>query len=290
MVIAFVGWLISVRKVSSATISQYLSGLRMVHLKRGMMPRNLRPDLVKTILKGHSNVDTQSKAPRLAMTFSVMKLLKNLLTSSNFCLEKKRLIWLVSCLAFHGSFRIHELLSRNELSYDSTTTLLGMDIRLVKTKISGVNEEFLIVHLKSPKEDSLKQGVNIEVFSTGTLTCPVQAWHKWLKVRKSTPDPTKPVFRQKDGKCMTGSSFNKDLKGLLGQHIDYDHHKFLSHSFRAGYASMMAAAGYPDAIIMRQGRWHSEAFKAYCKTGRGSRLKEQRDLARKLALHCDKSS
>ena len=81
---------------------------------------------------------------------------------------------------------------------------------------------------------------------------------------------------------LTGANFNKALKDLLSKHINYEEKKFLSHNFRAGFASMMAEAGYSDEEIMRQGRWHSQAFMAYCKTGRGSRLKEQRDLARKL--------
>ena len=76
--------------------------------------------------------------------------------------------------------------------------------------------------------------------------------------------------------------FNCTLEEKLGKYVNYDKHKFLSHSFRAGLASMMASAGYEDAIIMRQGRWHSQAFKTYCKTGRGNRLREQRDIARTL--------
>ena len=42
---------------------------------------------------------------------------------------------------------------------------------------------------------------------------------------------------------------------------------------------MMAEAGYEDQVIMRQGRWHSEAFRLYSKTRRGSRLEEQKKLA-----------
>ena len=49
------------------------------------------------------------EAPRMAMTIPVMKLLKQLLTASSMDLQGKRLVWAVSCLAFHGSFRIHEL-------------------------------------------------------------------------------------------------------------------------------------------------------------------------------------
>ena len=86
MVIAFVGWLMTVRKISSNSVSQYLSGLRIVHLKNGVLPGNLRPDLINAILKGHSRIETVQKSPRLAMTIPVMKLLKKLLTISSMSL------------------------------------------------------------------------------------------------------------------------------------------------------------------------------------------------------------
>ena len=78
-------------------------------------------------------------------------------------------------MAFHGSFRIHELLSRNQNVFDPDTTLLGNNVRLVKTKVDGVIEEILVVHLKSPKEELIRKGINVELFSTDTLTCPVSA-------------------------------------------------------------------------------------------------------------------
>ena len=68
MVLAFIGWLITVRKVSAATIKQYLSGLRTIHLKNGFLPGNLRPNIVNSILKGQEQEDSKSKVPRLAMT------------------------------------------------------------------------------------------------------------------------------------------------------------------------------------------------------------------------------
>ena len=137
--------------------------------------------------------------------------------------------------------------------------------------------------MKCPKEDKLQSGVTVELFATNTVTCPVSAWLKWCKNTKVSQCPTKPAFRKEDGGCLTGNQFNKDIKSLLGTVINYDENKYLSHSFRAGLASMMAAAGYSDEEIMRQGRWHSKAFQLYCKTGRASRLREQRDLAKKVS-------
>ena len=115
-------------------------------------------------------------------------------------------------------------------------------------------EEFLIVHLKCPKEDRLGKGVMVELFSIGTETCPVAAWKKYHAVSKVAGSRVGPKFRLSNGACYTGNHFNKDVKSMLGKHVDYNEKKYLSHSFRAGYASTMAAAGYRDEEIMRQAR------------------------------------
>ena len=111
MIIGYVGWLIRFRGVSAASISQYLTALRVVHLKFGVFPPNLRPDIVKTIIKGRANSEVSKKqVPRLAMTNTVMKLWRMLLVASNLSLELKRLLWCVGTWCLDGSFRIHELL------------------------------------------------------------------------------------------------------------------------------------------------------------------------------------
>ena len=102
MVLAFVGWLIDVRKLSSSSISQYVSGLRTVHLRSGVLPGNLRPEIVGSIIKGRAHEEQQmpDKPPRLAMTLTVMDMLKFLIIASDIALEEKRLLWVVSCMAF----------------------------------------------------------------------------------------------------------------------------------------------------------------------------------------------
>ena len=78
----------------------------MAHLKHGVLPENLRPDIVNLILRGEQNLEKniEDKAPQMAMTVPVMKVLKFLLTRLNCMHEMKQLVWVVACIAFHGSF------------------------------------------------------------------------------------------------------------------------------------------------------------------------------------------
>ena len=62
-------------------------------------------------------------------------------------------------------------------------------------------------------------------------------------------------MRMEDGKNYTGRLFNNHLKKLLSPYLDYDHGRILSHSFRAGLATMMAQCGYTDAEIMTTGKY-----------------------------------
>ena len=75
MILAYVGWLIAKRGVSFISISQYLSGLRMVNMKQGVPPVNLRPEIVQTIIKGRANKKSlNSKVLSIAMATQVMKI------------------------------------------------------------------------------------------------------------------------------------------------------------------------------------------------------------------------
>ena len=247
--LTYIGWLRSVQKVQAVTIEKYMSGIRVAHLKRGHMVPALRPDIVRAVLDGAAQQDEiemklKNKPPRLAVTLDIMELIHFELSGMNWDHSKKRMVWMVCCLCFSGSFRIHEILARDQMSFDSTTCLLGVDLTVDKMDDNGDDIGIIKVHLKSPKEQRLKKGITLELFETGTRICPVAAYRKWRKVSKLRMIGGKPAIRLDSGKAYTGRQFNKDLKSLLGKHVNYDEKKVLSHSFRAGLATTMAAMGY----------------------------------------------
>ena len=284
--LTYIGWLINNRKVSSKTVEKYLAGLRMVHMKEGHNVPALRPEIVKTILTGlaqKERVDLRlgKKAERLPVTVSVLELIRHELIKSDWPVARKRMILTVCYLAFFGSFRIHEILARGNMEFDIQTTLLGNNLCIEywpekKTKV-------MKVWLKSPKELRHGTGIMVEIFPTNNHLCPIRAFEKWSKISKISKTKVKPIFRLEDGSNYTGKRFNDDLRKLLAKHLDYKKGKILSHSFRAGLATMMAKLGYSDEEIMRTGRWNSSAFLAYCKLGRVKRMAVAQEMAARLS-------
>ena len=284
--LTYIGWLIGSRKVSAKTVEKYLAGLRMVHMKEGYNVPALRPDIVKAILTGLAQKERLDlrlgkKAERLPVTISVLDLIRHELIKSPWPIARKRMMLTVCYLAFFGSFRIHEILAREKMVFDVQTTLLGNNLKIEfwpekKTKV-------LKIWLKSPKELKNGTGVMVEIFPTNNYLCPIKALEKWRRSSKIAKTEVKPVFRHEDGSNYTGREFNEDLKKLLGKHLDYKQGKILSHSFRAGLATMMAKSGYSDEEVMRTGRWNSAAFLSYCKLGRVRRMAIAQEMAERFS-------
>jgi len=279
-ILIFISWLAHKRKVKAGTIESYLAGVRQLHLMKGMEPPIARSGIVKWILKGKRNeeqIQDRKKltASRLPMTPGLMKLLKVKLVTWEETNMKKLLIWAVATLAFNGAFRIHELLCRQEASFDPDFELLRED---VTTKQTG-GKKTIEVKLKCPKENRNGQCTIVKVYETEGTLCPVKAFDRWNRMTKTKEDKT-PLFREEDGTPLTGKKLNKVLKTLLEDNIDYKIGKIQTHSFRIGLASTLGARGFSEEEIKKAGRWKSGAYETYTRLPRTDRDK----VARKISL------
>ena len=287
--LTFIGWLVEKRGVKAKTIQIYLSGLRMAHFQRGLFSVNLYADIVRHVLTGLKQVDLIKEKKgggieRLPVTMDVMKKIKLRMLRCGWNLQKKRLVWAVVTMAFSGSFRVHELLSRDSKTFDPSSTLLAKNISSEMVKDGSKWEKVIKVYLKSPKERRLKMGLAIDVFSTASYLCPVRAYGKYLlSLGRSLPSGG-PAFLTMERNGYTGAAFNKDLKELLKGDIDYSRGKITSHSFRAGLATEMGRLGYKDEEIKAVGRWSSEAYLHYVKCARLKRMKVAKQLATSLLV------
>ncbi len=103
-----------------------------------------------------------------------MLLFKKLTQRSKYAEQDKLLIWAVATLAFAGAFRIHEILSKAESTFDPNFTLLGEDL----TVSSKNRQETLHVRLKCPKESRSAAATVVDVFENKSELCPVRAFRK----------------------------------------------------------------------------------------------------------------
>ena len=167
------------------------------------------------------------------MTIIAIKLLKKFLDREKWNKEKKARVWLTACLCWAGSFRIHEILSKERKKFDKLTTWIGSRVQIGSSKIDNQAVESMVVFLKSPKEDKSGKGAYIEVFRNDSYMCPLQAWHQW---RRWSPFPIKadkPIIREPSGVCYTGAAFQKDLKQLTDPFVSkLNRGTFSTHSFR----------------------------------------------------------
>ena len=276
-IMTFVSWL-NGRNLSASTINSYLAGLRQLHLTKGLQIPNIRSDLVNQILTGKKNVDLLHpviKPTRIPVTPTILRILKTQISSDILSYHDKRLYWLICTLAFHGSFRMGELLTKSPTSFDPNYTLLCKDIAINFTTIDNLPVKFLEVTLKHSK-CSIHKPVVIDIYPTNSDLCPIRAYDKWVNTK--TCALNLPAFRLTSGKTLTPTNFNAKLHTWLRGYIDYSVCSVTGHSFRAGIPSILATMGFPDKDIQAAGRWSSRAFELYCKLPRTRRIAMSRAL------------
>ena len=104
----YVGFLLRDRGCCAKTVGQYLSGIRMLHLCKGLDIASLRPPIVNMILKGREHWDNvnntlMKKPKRVPVTIKVLKYIKRVFAESSYDKEKKVRLWLIGFLLWNGS-------------------------------------------------------------------------------------------------------------------------------------------------------------------------------------------
>jgi hypothetical protein len=277
----FIDYLIRARSLKTSTVNSYLAGVRQLHIIAGAEPPNLRTGLVKLVLKGASNRDgiqkrSKGSLGRLPMTINMMLIFKNTIANSDLNKRDKKLLWAVSTFAFAGAFRIGEILSKLESTFDPDFTLLTRDVTW-----NSDNDGSTVIHvsLKCPKETRSAAPTMVDLYQNNGPLCPVEAFMTWFKLKPR--DENSPLFRLDNGTPLTGSKLNAYMTKFLSPYTDKSKGSYNTHSFRIGLASMLGSLGYSDDEIQASGRWSSRAFEAYLKlkrTKRGRLGKQVRNI------------
>ena len=114
--------------------------------------------------------------------------------------------------------------------------------------------------LNQSKTDPFRHGQTIQLYPTGSSTCPIKAMITYSRYVDTTHDT--PIFRAGKFNPLTHRQLNAVLRHLL-QQAGFNCINYASHSFRIGAATTAAAASLPPWLIKTLGRWHSDAYLTY---------------------------
>jgi hypothetical protein len=256
----YIYWLFSVKNLKHSSVESYLSSLNSIYRIKGCVSSFFSNSVTKILVKGGKSHETIHSVPsptRKVMTIELLRVIGHEISISNWTADSKRVYWTTCCTIFFGSFRVGELLSNSETSFDGKKCLLWEDVKWDKGAI--------LIHIKHPKMWS-KEGDFVDLFPfLDKACCPVNALNGLKRFSPFGTDPKKPVFTFKNGRFLSPQNFNSTLRSLLVPHLGSSASEYSSHSFRAAVPS--ALARFPQLAceddIKWRGRWDSSAFKKY---------------------------
>jgi len=257
----FVAWSLLTKKLAPQTVRDYLSSIGTLHKLHSFDLRTSGDLKIDLLLRGAENMQFYNKITektRLVVTLPILRILGHEIAKSDWEKENKLTFWAACVVAFFGSFRMGEILSKSESSFNSSENLLWEDVTM--------SENHILFHIKIAKT-RCKKGEYIDIFPFPFMNCCPVAAMKCMKssLAGSSCDPKEPVFKFKSGKLLTVENFSTTIKSLLFPHIGEKANWFAAHSFRAGIPSTLAAD--PEAAseeeIKKWGRWSSASYQSY---------------------------
>lgn len=196
----------------------------------------------------------------------------------------KALLRAIFVIAYFGAFRISEYL----ISSDRLKLLSLDNVSLVRSGAMAGSMRFVLYKTKNNPS-----GPYQEVFFPpipNDVICPVTALQDYLRLRPRTESDVS-FFLDLDGSPLVARSFNEVLRSVLARMSISHVELFSSKSFRIGAASDAFALNIPVSDIQALGRWQSEAFMYYIRSGaravRAAGVQRLLAAGRPKASRCD---
>ena len=240
-----------------ASIYNYLSGVRILHLYLGVSPPDLTDFSLKLVLtglkrvKGHMVKQAAPITPELLVDIYPLIMLDS----------NGPVIWALFLTAFFLFLRKSNLVPLTPNSFDSSRQLTRGDFMFGKSSV--------LVTIKWSK--TIQFGDRCLALPLlpipGSVLCPVSAL-KHMMDKFPTFSPLDPAFHIVVNGRVTPLTYLR-FQGYIKKYVSLkglDPALYSSHSFRRGGATYAHSCGVPDNLIQLQGDWRSDAYRRYLDT------------------------
>ena len=153
------------------------------------------------------------------------------------------------------------------ISLGFTGFLSWDDLSCIKLCDISFHESFVAIFLEQRKNDQYREGSWVYISKSYSKYCPVLLLKRFLAHGKHSQNSFlfRKIAHTNKGAFLHSQklSYSRalELVRLLLKDIGLDAQKYGLHSMRSGGASLAAALGVPDRLIMRQGGWKSVSSK-----------------------------
>ncbi len=254
----FVAWL-SLRRLTSATISTYVAGVSHFHKINGFQDPT-KDFIITKLLEGTRRAAPKSDT-RLPISLPILQDILGalpLVCTTQYEVTMFRAAFLC---AFFGFMRVGEFTANSKLTIQPSALRVG-EVRFCHSQQHGHSVE---ISSQCSKSNQLGPPQIIRLAQAQNLAfCPVAALHKFLTVR---PKCQGILFCHFDGGPLTRFQFGSVLQKAIGC-LGMEGLNFKSHSLRIGAATTAFELGIPISDIQNLGRWRSEAVVRYIRPHR----------------------
>jgi hypothetical protein len=247
------------KKLSPNTVRSYVHHIATIHKLKNFSDENCKNFANEAMIRGAENLsfyDGRKLEQKNVNALPLLRVLGHEISTSNWSEKSKSVVWTACTCAFFGSFRLGELLSKEEDRFNPFETLLWGDVIFLK-------DGSIKIHNKIPKTRT-QGGETISLFPFPKYNCClIEALKKLRKISNSKQDL--PVFSFGNGKFLTNRKLNAILKFFLSKRIGKKAASYTCQSFRGGLPSALASKPKleNDGTIKKWGRWKSDAFERY---------------------------
>lgn len=248
---------------SSSTINDIVYSVSWAHRLAGLTDP-CKSDLVNLVREGSHRKVGHLVTKKEPVTPEILSKIVHIYGNENCDLKNVR-IATIFLLCYSGFLRFSEL-----------ANLRSSDIVLFTSHVK--------LFLFKSKTDIYREGRDVVIARTGSVTCPVNMLERYLKLADIQKTSREFIFRPLY-LCKSENTFKLRPTGQLTytrareifisalQSIGLDHKKFGLHSLRSGGATAAAAAGVDNRLFKKHGRWKTDTAKdGYVKESLADRL------------------
>jgi hypothetical protein len=161
------------------------------------------------MLKGAKNVSLYAnitKKSKFVMSFPLLRIIGHKIALSNWTADSKLVFWTACCVAFFGSFRLGEILSKSEENNPETLTW---------SQIKFTNMKSVVINIRFPKVIRNNAGDFVDLFEIRNSNfCPFSSLKLLAEKRTSARAKNLPVFQFANGVNLVPKTFTTTVVSL----------------------------------------------------------------------------